>query len=577
APGANGGNDAPTPVDVTMSPCHTFPPPTTLLWLRTSKNELQSSESGNCIHPVPSSSGGFKLQLGSDYCNKNGKDVLRSYPTALTGVTNFFHNIPVAIDAPCGSTLRTRKDFRDLNPKTEQASFFAALNTLRSIPSIMGRPNRYDDYVSLHGMGAQWFHGTPMFLPWHRYFIVLLEVELRSITGNPDFAHPYWDWDADSTTWWLPSTGMLNSTNFGTTGKGTTHCVTDGFMNGKWTPTDQSCLVRSYTPSSANGVVNLYSENYVVAMASANNAANPNAPPAYTNFYDFAMNVENGPHNNFHGAVAGNDGAPEMGDPAVSVNDPVFWQHHVNIDRIYDLFQQYFPKLATVYDGAIGFPPATQQNFVSVSKSDMLTGFNVPASWGLQRQVGPYCHKYIPHSGSLKSGVTKQTILARRGDVKSKIDPAILAIMDRNVDILCPDQDESGDNNNDITTSTTLSDIATVQVKSTTAAPVTPISPGSKHKNKHKGKSSKPPRKMPSAVPDIIHMRMRMKMSLKEIREHEKKVFEFIKDMSEKEDVAMKEFFGKESFDLGTYEEQAFVFNYVVACNIQRASVSSSG
>ena len=66
--------------------------------------------------------------------------------------------------------------------------------------------NLYDYYVELHfsafvSMGKddmgeyQMAHMGPQFLPWHRYYLLRLEADLRDILGDPDFALPYWDWE----------------------------------------------------------------------------------------------------------------------------------------------------------------------------------------------------------------------------------------------------------------------------------------------------------------------------------------------------------------------------------------------
>ncbi len=40
-------------------------------------------------------------------------------------------------------------------------------------------------------------HGGPVFLPWHRMFLLRLEEVLQDVLGNDDFALPYWDWARD--------------------------------------------------------------------------------------------------------------------------------------------------------------------------------------------------------------------------------------------------------------------------------------------------------------------------------------------------------------------------------------------
>jgi tyrosinase len=78
-----------------------------------------------------------------------------------------------------------------------------------SLCEAAGQPaytrNLYDYYVEAHmnafvSMGTseegmnQMSHMGPQFLPWHRYFLLRLEADLAEVTGDPDFALPYWDW-----------------------------------------------------------------------------------------------------------------------------------------------------------------------------------------------------------------------------------------------------------------------------------------------------------------------------------------------------------------------------------------------
>lgn len=64
--------------------------------------------------------------------------------------------------------------------------------------------SRYDIFVFWH-MVAMFIplppgnaaHSGPIFLPWHRMYLIRLEEMCQDALGDPDFALPYWDWAAD--------------------------------------------------------------------------------------------------------------------------------------------------------------------------------------------------------------------------------------------------------------------------------------------------------------------------------------------------------------------------------------------
>ncbi|MCA9299294.1 MAG: tyrosinase family protein, partial [Phycisphaerales bacterium] len=126
-------------------------------------------------------------------------------------------------DAP--DTLRVRRSWTSLSDDEKRAVLDAFL-ALKQVTVSSGDPgspradytslcdeleldgyekNLYDYYVEAHtnaflSMGtpyqtmAQMSHMGPQFLPWHRYLLLRLEADIREVTGDPDFAMPYWDW-----------------------------------------------------------------------------------------------------------------------------------------------------------------------------------------------------------------------------------------------------------------------------------------------------------------------------------------------------------------------------------------------
>src|SRR5215216_4843909 len=67
--------------------------------------------------------------------------------------------------------------------------------------------NTYDIFVIWHyyammtatppGSDRNAAHRGPSFLPWHRWFLILLEHHLQRVLDDPDFGLPYWDWASD--------------------------------------------------------------------------------------------------------------------------------------------------------------------------------------------------------------------------------------------------------------------------------------------------------------------------------------------------------------------------------------------
>ena len=51
--------------------------------------------------------------------------------------------------------------------------------------------------LATQGRGSNRAHGGPVFLPWHRLFLLRLEQRLQTVLGDANFALPYWDWARD--------------------------------------------------------------------------------------------------------------------------------------------------------------------------------------------------------------------------------------------------------------------------------------------------------------------------------------------------------------------------------------------
>src|SRR5688572_7929608 len=100
--------------------------------------------------------------------------------------------------------MHTRKDLRSLSDQ-EKSAFVNALLELKRI-------GKYDSYIEWHHHAMMcptpvshesphWryrnaAHRGPVFLPWHRDYILELEKDLQRLDSSVTL--PYWDWTKDA-------------------------------------------------------------------------------------------------------------------------------------------------------------------------------------------------------------------------------------------------------------------------------------------------------------------------------------------------------------------------------------------
>ncbi|HYC67710.1 tyrosinase family protein [Brevundimonas sp.] len=147
----------------------------------------------------------------------------------------------------------------------------------------------------IHHRQAQ--HNNSLFLPWHRQQLLHLEQIVARLTGHERFAMPYWDWQEHR---YLPD----------------------------WVTDRDSPL---YERDRERGVETL-------DFAAARWAESPyTARLAADDFATFCGRqprgmgmVEGYGHNHIHQLIGG-----AMKHPRTSAQDPMFWLHHSNVDRVW--------------------------------------------------------------------------------------------------------------------------------------------------------------------------------------------------------------------------------------------------
>lgn len=107
--------------------------------------------------------------------------------------------------------LNVRKSVYELTLQEKEAYVQAVLKLKHTPSPISGRT--WDTYVRWHQESFfynpipnseerfPWYvsyaHGCSSFLPWHRKFLRLLEEDLQAVSGIPAMTIPYWDWGKD--------------------------------------------------------------------------------------------------------------------------------------------------------------------------------------------------------------------------------------------------------------------------------------------------------------------------------------------------------------------------------------------
>ena len=269
---------------------------------------------------------------------------------------------------------------------TEKAAFVNALLALKNkVPSQLhpGDPNRhrYDDYVEVH-MNAMmsgppgWAHQGPAFLPWHRELLYRLELDLQKAIDDPAVTIPYWDWTVanslDSSIW--------NADFMGGNGRASDGRVMDGpfaFDGGKWTlrfgedgapdlrrrfgtfpgvaslptaaqVTDALTVIPYDVPNWDLSIASVGSSLFMLAIV-AHNAPNWDSfdQPSFRNRLEGwygAGSIHNRVHLWVAGSPKGDGSDPGTMAFSTSPDDPVFWLHHCNLDRLWTVWQQRHPN-----------------------------------------------------------------------------------------------------------------------------------------------------------------------------------------------------------------------------------------
>jgi len=221
--------------------------------------------------------------------------------------------------------MAVRKGLSGVNAATsaEKTNF---INALRQFKTTSANGRNYNWYIDRHieyfartSDGISHAHQAPSFLPWHREYLRLLELDLQTVSGNPNLFIPYWDWTNTTSPFTVDFLGAI-----------TNGSVSSGNFSPSWGwPIYRSSIATSFLqrrlgmnatrPTSVTTV-----QSYTTYDASPFDSTVSNS---YRNRLEIDL------HNRVHNYVGGHMGTRE------APNDPAFWLHHCNIDRLWSLWQ----------------------------------------------------------------------------------------------------------------------------------------------------------------------------------------------------------------------------------------------
>ncbi|MGR9052518.1 MAG: tyrosinase family protein [Gammaproteobacteria bacterium] len=245
--------------------------------------------------------------------------------------------------------MATRKSVRALSA-SEKADYIRGVKALKA-------SGLYDQFVRIHvdAMNRATVsssetndpnfrnaaHRGPAFLPWHREFILRFELALQDALSDKNFGLPYWDWAQDQDD--------LNSGLF--TSPRQLPVWANDFMGGdgdpvgsgpftpdQWVtvPDDIRPAERTLRRNFGEGGL-LLPTTIEVDTVLTSTAPYDTSPWRTTSTNSFRNQLEGfaAPdlHNRVHRWVAGSM------LPAQSPNDPVFFLHHCNVDRLWARWQ----------------------------------------------------------------------------------------------------------------------------------------------------------------------------------------------------------------------------------------------
>jgi len=208
-------------------------------------------------------------------------------------------------------------------------------------------------------------HGSWYFLPWHRGYLLAFEATIRaavaSLGGPADWALPYWNYFKPNESAIPPAFASPDWPD----GKGNNPL----FARQRYGPSNDGNV---YVPVTQVNLSALADPDFT-GVASGGSPGFGGVDTGFSHSGAVHGGIETQPHDWVHGLVGGGEQqAPHlpglMSDPDTAALDPIFYLHHANIDRLWEVWRQNPPTDAD----------PTAANWVNGPKSVGERAFTMP-------------------------------------------------------------------------------------------------------------------------------------------------------------------------------------------------------
>eukprot|EP00249_Psilotum_nudum_P034335 c53283_g1_i1 orf=244-2115(-) len=323
------------------------------------------------------------------------------------------------------------------------AKYSKAYELLRQLPA--DDPRQYTQQVNVHcslcdglyteaGTSIEYqVHNSWLFLPWHRWYLYFHERILASLINDDKFALPFWNWDSAG-GYTIPPMYVNNQV------------LLNNNRNSIHLPPTVINLNYSFVESRLSPAQQLAANNKIMYRQLVSNAKVPSLffGKAYRQGDEAspgAGTVENVPHGTVHSWTGdpNNPNDEDMGALYSAARDPIFFAHHSNVDRLWDVWKSLGGRRKDITD--TDWLDTTflfydeNANLVRVKIADALSTQNLAYTYQKVDnpwiKAQPLSRKKAAASTAMNNGPADSNVPAAYASIKEKIKEKIQEFKER--------------------------------------------------------------------------------------------------------------------------------------------------